>query len=166
MTRRLLALAVRTTLIAACSVLTARCSAHGSSEAASGAPPPAQVDHEGDGSIVHVDHPEQFPVAAATRHDAQPQLSVTGVVSPDVSRTVPVVSLSSGRVIEVRARLGDQVHQGQLLLRIQSADISSAFSDYQKARADEALTRAQLDRASLLFDNASACCGMMLSRRR
>jgi cobalt-zinc-cadmium efflux system membrane fusion protein len=91
----------------------------------------------------------------ATRHDAVSELSVTGVVSPDVSRTVPVVSLSSGRVIDVRARLGDQVHQGQLLLRIQSADVSAAFSDYRKAKADEALARAQLDRSSALFDRGA-----------
>jgi cobalt-zinc-cadmium efflux system membrane fusion protein len=154
-TRRLLALVVRTTLIGACSVLTARCSAHGSSDPASGAPPPAQVDHEGDGSIVHVDHPEQFPLVTATEHDARPALSVTGVVSPDVSRTVPVVSLASGRVIDLRARIGDQVHQGQLLLRIQSADVSGAFSDYRKAVVDEALARAQLDRSKVLFDKGA-----------
>ena len=83
------------------------------------------------------------------------ELSVTGVVSPDVSRAVPVVSLSSGRVIDLRARLGDQVHQGQLLLRIQSADVSAAFSDYRKAVADEALARAQLDRAKVLYDRGA-----------
>jgi cobalt-zinc-cadmium efflux system membrane fusion protein len=154
-TRSLPILVMRTAFILACSVLTARCSAHGSSDPASGAPPPAPVDHEGDGGVVHVDHPEQFPLATATRHDTLPSLSVTGVVSPDVSRTVPVVSLSSGRVIDLRARLGDQVHQGQLLLRIQSADVSAAFSDYRKARADEALARAQLDRSTALFDRGA-----------
>jgi cobalt-zinc-cadmium efflux system membrane fusion protein len=153
--RALLIIVSRTALILAGSVLAARCSAHGSSDPASGAPPPASVDHEGDGRLVHVTHPEQFPLVTATQHDARPELSVTGVVSPDVSRTVPVVSLSSGRVIDLRARLGDQVHQGQLLLRIQSADVSAAFSDYQKAYADEALARAQLDRATLLFDKGA-----------
>jgi cobalt-zinc-cadmium efflux system membrane fusion protein len=148
-------LLARTTLVLACSVLTVGCSAHGSSDPSSGAPPPASVDHEGDGRLVHVAHPEQFPLVTATRHDAVSELSVTGVVSPDVSRTVPVVSLSSGRVIELRARLGDQVHQGQLLLRIQSADVSAAFSDYRKARADEALTRTQLDRATALYDRGA-----------
>jgi cobalt-zinc-cadmium efflux system membrane fusion protein len=154
-TRSLPVLVMRTALILACGVFTARCSAHGSSDPGSGAPPPALVDHEGDGRVVHVDHPEQFPLSTATRHDTLPSLSVTGVVSPDVSRTVPVVSLSSGRVIELRARLGDQVHQGQLLLRIQSADVSAAFSDYRKARADEALARAQLDRSTALFERGA-----------
>jgi cobalt-zinc-cadmium efflux system membrane fusion protein len=154
-TRPLLTLVAKITLILACSVLTLRCSAHGSSDPESGAPPPAQVDREGDSGIVHVDHPEQFPLATASQHDARSALSVTGVVSPDVSRTVPVVSLASGRVIDLRARLGDQVHQGQLLLRIQSADVSGAFSDYRKAVVDETLARAQLDRSKVLFDKGA-----------
>jgi len=68
---------------------------------------------------------------------------------------VPVVSLASGRVVEVRARLGDEVKKGQLLLRIQSSDIASAFSDYRKAIADEVLAKTQLERAQLLFDRGA-----------
>jgi cobalt-zinc-cadmium efflux system membrane fusion protein len=47
------------------------------------------------------------------------------------------------------------VHQGQLLLRIQSADVSAAFSDYRKARADESLTRTQLERATALYERGA-----------
>lgn len=119
--------------------------------AGQGAPPPAIVEHEGDGSVVAVAHPERFPLVTASADEATPTLSVTGVVSPDVARAVPVVSLASGRVIDIRARLGDHVEKGQLLLRIHSADVSSAFSDYQKARADAVLARAQLDRAQALY---------------
>jgi membrane fusion protein, heavy metal efflux system len=145
------------TVILACvsGALVAGCAAHGSTDGASGAPPPAVVDREGDTSIVHVDHPEQFPLATAIARDAAPELSVTGAVSPDVSRAVPVVSLSSGRVIDVRARLGDQVTKGQVLLRIQSADVSGAFSDYRKAVADQALSQTQLDRAKALFERGA-----------
>jgi len=127
----------------------------GHADPAAGAPPPAQVDREGDDTAIEVKHPEQFPLATATAHEAAPQLSVTGVVNPDVSRAVPVVSLASGRVIELRARLGDQVKKGQLLLRIQSADIVAAFSDYRKAVADQALAQSQRDRAKVLFDRGA-----------
>jgi cobalt-zinc-cadmium efflux system membrane fusion protein len=154
-TRPRLGLVARTALILVASVLTARCSVLGSSDPASRVPPMVPVEQEGDGGVVHVDHPEQFFLATATQHDARPELSVTGVVSPDVSRTVPVVSLASGRVIDQRARLGDQVRQGQLLLRIQSADVSAAFSDYRKAREDDELARAQLNRAIALFDRGA-----------
>jgi membrane fusion protein, heavy metal efflux system len=135
--------------------LAAGCAARGDTDSASGAPPPAVVDHDEDSNVVNVDHPEQFPISTATARAASPELSVTGVVNPDVSRAVPVVSLASGRVIDVRARLGDQVHKGQLLLRIQSADVSTAFSDYRKAVADRALAESQLDRAKALYDRGA-----------
>jgi cobalt-zinc-cadmium efflux system membrane fusion protein len=137
------------------SVALAAACARGSADAGDGAPPPAVVEHEGDASMLHVDHPERFPLATATSRKAAPSLTVTGVVSPDVSRAVPVVSLASGRVIELRARLGDSVQKGQLLLRIQSADVSSAMSDLRKARADEILARTQLDRARDLYDRGA-----------
>src|SRR5271169_5893889 len=110
-------------------------------EADRGAPPPAQVEHEDDSDVCRVVHPEQFPLVAAGEHRATPELTVTGVVSPDVARSVPAISLASGRVVEVRARLGDTVQKGQLLLKVRSADISGAFSEYRQAVADETLTR-------------------------
>jgi membrane fusion protein, heavy metal efflux system len=116
------------------------------------APPAAQVETAGDPNSVKVDHPEQFPVVSAQPYNAAPELNVTGVVSPDISRNVPVISLASGRVLEIRAKLGDTVTKGQLLMRVQSADISGAFSDYRQAVADEELTRAQLTRAKTLLD--------------
>ena len=102
--------------------------AHGN--AVEEAPPHARVEHEQDQNVIRVNHPEQFPVVAAVEHDAVSQLIVTGSVSPDIARTVPVISLASGRVVEVRARLGDTVTKGQILMRVQSTDISGAFSQW------------------------------------
>jgi cobalt-zinc-cadmium efflux system membrane fusion protein len=115
------------------------------------APPPAQVEHEQDGDVIQVNHPEQIPLAEAVVHNSRPEMVLTGAVTPDVSRNVPVVSLASGRVVAVRARLGDTVKKGDLLLQIRSDDVSGGFSDYQKAIADEKLTSAQLDRAKDLY---------------
>jgi cobalt-zinc-cadmium efflux system membrane fusion protein len=86
---------------------------------------------------------------------ATSQLKVTGTVNPDISRNVPVISLATGRVVEISARLGDTVRKGQLLLRVQSADISGAYSDYQKAVADEQLARTQLERSQILYDKGA-----------
>ncbi len=119
------------------------------------APPPAQVEREPDVNLVKVDHPEQFPLATATEYNAAPELHATGTVSADVSRTIPVISLAAGRIIEIHARLGDTVTKGQLLLKVQSADISSAYSDYQQAVADETLSRAQLERSKLLYEKGA-----------
>jgi membrane fusion protein, heavy metal efflux system len=119
------------------------------------APPRAVVEPDLDANNFKVDHPEQFPLATAAEHKAASSLSVTGVVSPDVSRTVPVISLASGRVVEIKARLGDVVEKGQLLMRVQSSDVAGAFSDYRKAVNDERLTRIQLDRAKLLYEKGA-----------
>jgi cobalt-zinc-cadmium efflux system membrane fusion protein len=120
-----------------------------------GAPPPLKLEQASDPNVFHVDHPDQFPLVAAVEHVAAPQLRATGTVTPDISRNVPVISVATGRVVEIAARLGDTVKKGQLLLRVESADISSAFSDYQKAVADEQLTRTQLERAQLLYDKGA-----------
>ena len=127
------------------------CDVRGNTEQGETAPPPIVIDQEGDGRVVHVEHQERFPLVTAVGREVAPALMVTGVVNPDVSRAIPVVSLSSGRVVEVRARLGDEVRQGQLLLRIQSADVSAAIADAKKARADEVLAKSQLERASELY---------------
>jgi len=119
------------------------------------APPPAKVEQEGDANLIQVVHPEQFPLATAVAHESRSQLTVTGTVNPDISRSVPVISIATGRVVEVHARLGDTVKKGQLLLRVQSADMSAAFSDYRKAVADEKLTRIQFERAKLLYDKGA-----------
>jgi cobalt-zinc-cadmium efflux system membrane fusion protein len=138
-------------LLAVCVTLLAGCGVRGSAASGEGAPPPAVVEHDGDGSALHVEHPERFPLATATTRQAATALTVTGVVSPDVTRAVPVVSLSSGRVIELRARLGDRVKRGQVLLRVQSVDVATAIADHRKARADDVLARTQFERARDLY---------------
>ena len=120
-----------------------------------GAPPPLKVERAQDPNVFQVDRPERFPLTAAIEHVTTSQLRATGVISPDISRNIPVISLATGRVIQVAARLGDTVKKGQVLLRVQSADIAVAFSDYQKAVADEQLTRTQLERAQMLYDKGA-----------
>ncbi len=136
-------------------LLLAGCGAKGQPDPAAESPPAAEVEREQDAGMVKVDHPEQFPLATASAHVAAPELNVTGVVSADVSRNVPVISLASGRVADIRARLGDTVAKGQLLMRVESTDVSGAFSDYRKALADQTLARAQLDRSKLLYEKGA-----------
>lgn len=127
----------------------------GKSDPQAGAPPPLKVERVEDRNLFQVEHPERFQLAPATEHISTPQLRVTGTVNPDILRAVPVISLAVGRVVEIDARLGDTVKKGQLLLKVQSADISGAFSDYQKAVADEQLARTQFERAKLLYDKGA-----------
>jgi len=82
-------------------------------------------------------------------------LNVTGSVNPDVSREIPVLSLANGRVIALHVGLGDMVHKGQLVMEVQSPDVSTAFNGYLKAVHDEHLTQVTLDRDKLLFDKGA-----------
>jgi membrane fusion protein, heavy metal efflux system len=133
----------------------AGCSAQGKGDPKAEAPPPAQVEPVQSAGLFKVDDPSKFPLATAGEIDAAPELHVTGLVSADVSRTIPVITLASGRVIEILARLGDTVTKGQLLMKVQSADIAGAYSDYEQALADETLAKAQLDRSKILFDKGA-----------
>ena len=119
-----------------------------------GAPPPLKVERT-DPNIFRADHPEQFTLVTAIEHASTSQLKVTATINPDISRSVPVVALATGRVVEIKARLGDVVRKGQVLLRVESADLAGAFSDYRKAVADEQLASTQLDRAKDLYNRGA-----------
>ena len=119
-------------------------------------PAPTTIQPDMDSTSFKVDRPERFPLVEAGEHVAAPELKVTGVVSPDVSRQVPVPSLATGRIVEIDARLGDSVKKGQLLFKVRSTDISGAFSDYRQAVKNAQLAKIQLDRANILYEHGAA----------
>ena len=118
-------------------------------------PVKSQVVPDQDPNNFKVDHSERFPLATAGERLAAPELNVTGVVNPDVSRQVPVPSLASGKIAEIDVRLGDEVKKGQLLFKVHSTDVSGAFSDYRQAVKNEELTKLQINRAKLLFEDGA-----------
>jgi cobalt-zinc-cadmium efflux system membrane fusion protein len=119
------------------------------------APSPAVVEADMDVNNFKVDRPEQFPLATADEYKAPSTLNVTGVVNPDIARAVQVISLAAGRVVEIKARLGDEVKKGQLLLRVRSNDVSGAYQFYLKAENDERLARLQYERAQILYEKGA-----------
>jgi membrane fusion protein, heavy metal efflux system len=123
--------------------------------AAQEAPPPQQVVQGVDVTLFSVDHPDQYPPVTASRYEAPSQLVVTGTVMPDISRSVPVITLASGRVVDIRARLGDKVQKDQVLLRVRSDDVGIGFDAYRKAVSDELLARKQLDRTKDLYEHGA-----------
>ena len=119
------------------------------SDAGKAAPTKAEVTLEP--GVYDVDHPELFKAAKVETRALPTVLKANGTVVPDVNLTIHVTSLASGRVVELKVRLGDRVEKGQSLLVISSPDLAAAMADYQKARADEQLSRKALDRAQLLY---------------
>ena len=144
--------------LAACLLLTA---CEKKFDPADGAPPPAQVIENGNNGVVTVDKPEQYPLTTADRIEAANALNVTGTVNPDISREVPVISLASGRVVDIRARLDDNVKKGDLLLRVQSPDITNAYDAYLKAVYDERLANKAYVRAKDLYAHGAISEAML-----
>lgn len=108
-----------------------------------------------DPDIYTADHPELFKTAKAEVRSLPTLVTANGTVSPDVNRTIHVTSLGSGRVVDLKVKLGDEVKKGETLLVISSPDVASAFADYEKAKADEVLSHKGLDRAQMLYDRGA-----------
>ncbi|HWT66996.1 MAG TPA: efflux RND transporter periplasmic adaptor subunit, partial [Terracidiphilus sp.] len=122
-----------------------------------GAPPPAKVVQVADMNVITLDgeDAQRFPLVQAGQVEAAQELTATGTVSPDVSREVPVISLANGRVVDIKARLDDNVRKGQLLFSVQSPDVSGAFNAYLKAMNDEHLADAAYKRADDLYKHGA-----------
>ncbi|HEY7210979.1 MAG TPA: efflux RND transporter periplasmic adaptor subunit [Bryobacteraceae bacterium] len=142
-------------LAGALCLATAACTSKAKTDPAAEAPPATQVTQAPDLDVVKVDRPKRFPLVAAAQREELPEIHVTGVVSPDIEKSVPVVSLAAGRVAGIYAKLGDDVRKGQLLLKIVSNDIAGGIQTYRQALADEDLARKQLERAQLLYEHGA-----------
>jgi cobalt-zinc-cadmium efflux system membrane fusion protein len=117
------------------------------------APTKAEINLEP--GVYTPDHPEIFKLVSIESRELSAVLTANGSVTPDVNRTIHVTSQGSGRVVDLKVKLGDFVAKGQTLLSIYSADLGGAFSDYQKSVADERLARKGLDRAQLLYSRGA-----------
>ncbi len=139
-----------------CNLLITGCSHKEAHREAAEAPPANPVVVAGGtNDAVHVDDPQRFPLVVAVTRQSVSTLNVTGTVQPDPSREIPIVPLANGRVIALHVGLGDIVHKGQLIMDVQSPDVSQAFGSYLKAVADEHLTAVVLNRDKLLYDKGA-----------
>jgi cobalt-zinc-cadmium efflux system membrane fusion protein len=126
-------------------------------EQGDGAPPPAQVIQVADMNLITIDKDDvsKFPLVPAGQVDTASELTATGTVFPDIAREIPVISMANGRVVDIKARLDDNVRKGQLLLKVQSPDITNAFDTYLKAANDEHLANLAYTRANDLFNHGA-----------
>lgn len=122
---------------------------------AAAAPPQAKIVEEPDLNIVKVDHPERYSLVTVAQKEDVPQVRVTGAVTPDVQKSVPILSLATGRVVDIKVRLGDDVKKGQLLLKVLSNDLTAGLQTYNQAVADEKLATRQLERAKILYEHGA-----------
>lgn len=116
---------------------------------------PTSAEVTVDPNLYSVEHSDRFKLATAETRSLPTVLIANGTVTPDVNRTIHVTSQGSGRVVDLRVRLGNYVQKGQVLISIHSADLAAAFSDYQKAQTDERLAKKALDRSQLLYSRGA-----------
>jgi membrane fusion protein, heavy metal efflux system len=81
------------------------------------------------------------------------ELVIPASVQPDPARVVHVFAPVSGRLLELRVKPGDAVRAAQTVAVVQSSDVSSARSDYEKAKAQSERSQSALRRAKLLFEH-------------
>ncbi|MEK6525556.1 MAG: efflux RND transporter periplasmic adaptor subunit, partial [Nitrospirota bacterium] len=73
----------------------------------------------------------------------KPELTLGGKVAYGEDRYSKISSPLQGRVVEVRAKLGDRVKAGDVLMVIDSPDITAVYSEFVKEASDlEYATRA------------------------
>ncbi len=128
---------------------------------ASGAAQTPPVEEVSNAGVVTVEHPNEFSVVAAGKVEAPHRLRVTGSVFPDINQEIPVISLASGRVVDIRVTLDQNVSKGQLMMKVQSPDAINAFDTYLKAANDELLANKAYVRAKDLYAHGAISQGML-----
>ncbi|BBP02059.1 cation efflux system protein CzcB [Sulfuriferula nivalis] len=102
-------------------------------------------------------YPAGAPQLAAIHSETLPQLPVpladplNAKVTYDEDVTTRINSPISGRVLNIKAQLGDEVKAGQTLFVMDSPDLGNAIADVEKANADARLKQLNLSRAKTLY---------------
>jgi membrane fusion protein, heavy metal efflux system len=89
---------------------------------------------------------KQLEVTAALADTINAKKVLPGIVESDPARTAAVLTPLGGRVLQIKAALGDHVHKGQVLAVIDSPDLGQAYADDGKAADTLQLTKKNLDR--------------------
>ncbi len=112
-------------------VLSFACGKHEEPGASSAATPTLQTD-----SGQSTEAPARIETVIVSTGQDKPKLSLAGKVAYGEDRYSRISSPVQGRVLEVRARLGDRVKAGDILLIVDSPDIAQAYSDFIKEESD------------------------------
>lgn len=83
----------------------------------------------------------------------QQDLSLSGKIAYGEDRYSKISSPLQGRVVEVRAHLGDRVKAGAVLLVVDSPDIAQAYSEYVKEDSDLQYATRSHELAKDLYSN-------------
>lgn len=98
-------------------------------------------------AAIHAEPLRQLPLPLAEPLNAR--------VVYDEDATARISAPIAGRVLSLKAQVGDSVQRGQALLVMDAPDLGSAEADVDKARADAVQKRLALARANSLYSGAA-----------
>ncbi|HEX8960960.1 MAG TPA: efflux RND transporter periplasmic adaptor subunit [Geobacteraceae bacterium] len=95
-------------------------------------------------------------VAAVNRQRLAGVISATGKVEANADRIAHVSPRISGKIVTVKASLGDSVSAGQTLVTLDSVELGEALSRYHQSRTKLALAQSNMDRIKSLVEKKIA----------
>ncbi|MBM4124251.1 MAG: efflux RND transporter periplasmic adaptor subunit [Nitrospira sp.] len=94
----------------------------------------------------------RIETAVVASSSENPVIALAGKVAYGEDRYSRISSPLQGRVVEVRAKLGDRVKAGDVLMVIDSPDITSAYSEFVKEASDLEFATRGYELAKDLFE--------------
>nr|WP_198982434.1 efflux RND transporter periplasmic adaptor subunit [Herbaspirillum sp. ASV7] len=104
--------------------------------------------HEGETIVIPAESAlrETLKTAVIEQSDIAVPFSLPASVEADPARLARILPPTTGRIVTLQKRLGDDVKAGDVLFEVESSDLAQAISDDRKAQAALALTRRSLER--------------------
>ena len=80
-------------------------------------------------------------------------LTVPAHIEADPTQLVHIFPPLAGRIVELKVVAGQEIHKGQTVAMLQSGDVATARSDYEKAKVEADRADRARDRGKLLMDH-------------
>jgi membrane fusion protein, heavy metal efflux system len=116
-------------------------------------------DEHGKGSVkmsAEMQKQNGVVIAMAEKKRLPGAISATGKVEANADRMAHVSPRISGKVVGVKASLGDSVSAGQTLATLDSVELGEAINHYQQAKTKLALAQSNMDRIKVLVEKKIA----------
>jgi cobalt-zinc-cadmium efflux system membrane fusion protein len=105
---------------------------------------------------VNVDEAASLRIEEVREAASSKLLTTTGKIGFNEDRITHVVSPTTGYILELKARVGDPVKEGQTLAVIKSKDLSEAVADYSASQKDLDMAQKSYAMTKDLFEHEAA----------
>ncbi len=95
-------------------------------------------------------------VATANKQRLAGAINATGKVEANADRIAHVSPRINGKIVAIKASLGDSVASGQTLVTLDSVELGEALNRYHQSKTKLALAQSNMDRIKVLVDKKIA----------